>query len=220
MKMKEYDKLALENTTRIDMLKRLYSIEYNKVKEILLEIRKLKENYAIGIHHTTKYAIDDILNNGLKIYRKSYETDDGKIILENNIEQLGTTKSQVFSKENISDEDYLEFIDRVFSAICTDTIYGSSSILTITPLKGQILIGAYYEKEVPYKILPREFFILATKVDKNFSSSQAEIRIKECMIPDFQQNAQEKLNNMRISQLTELKNFITNTSGEEDKRLH
>ncbi|MDE5630493.1 MAG: hypothetical protein K2I70_02730, partial [Bacilli bacterium] len=196
----------------------LYPSEYDKVKEVLLEIRNLPENYVIGIHHTNKYAIEGITNNGLKIYEKDYEIGSGKITLENSVKKLGTTKHQGSSKQNIPDEEYLKFIDDVFSEICTDTIYGSSSIITITPLSGKVLSNKFYEKNTPYKVLLREFFILTITVDGEFSFNQAKMKVKNCTIPDFQQKANEKLNKMKIAQLTELRNLVVLSNIEEEKK--
>lgn len=203
----------------IEELKKLYPYEYKKVKEILLTVRNLlSENYVIGIHHTEKDSIEKIINNGLKIYEKSYEIGTGKIKLENSIAKLGTTKYHPFSKQNISDEEYLRFIDDVFNVICMDTKYGSSSILTITPLSSNVLSDINYEENIPYRILLREFFILAVEVDGNFYLNQAKISVKDCRIPNFQQKADEILNNMRIVQLAELKKLLTFSCVREETK--
>ncbi len=209
---------SFEKKRSIEELKTIYPSEYEKVKEIFLEIRNLPENYTIGIHHTEKNNIEGIINNGLSIHEKSFEIGSEKIKLENSVAKLGTTKYQPFSKQNISDEEYLKFIDDIFTVICMDTKYGSSSILIITPLSGRVLSGTYYEGNTPYKILLREFFILAVEVVGSFSLNQAKMRVKDCRIPDFQQKANEKLNNMQIAQLAELRKLIAFSYGKEENK--
>ena len=44
------------------------------------------------------------------------------------------------------------------------------------------------------------------------------MKVKNCTIPDFQQKANEKLNKMKIAQLTELRNLVVLSNIEEEKK--
>ncbi len=198
------------NLKDINELKRLYPETYDKVKNILLEVRKFPDRYDIGIHHTEKRKIEGIIKNGLIISEKDYEIGAGKISLENSVAKLGAN-----NEPKMSDEEYLRFIDDVFTVMCLDTKYGSSSILTITPSNKRFLSETFYEGRTPYKILLTDFFLLALEVEGSFYSGQAKIQMRDCHIPDFNKIANEKLREMQIEQLTKLKMSIVSTKDEK-----